>query len=302
MEIHQLEYFLAVKSYRNFSIAAQEICISQSTLSQQIKKLEDELGVKLFIRYSRSVGLTPAGEDFSLHAQKIIDEIKHTHETVQKYKSLDKGYIRIGTFPNINYLGLEKILIRFIRQYPGIEVQIYTATTNELLKELREKKIHAAFINSPISGNYEIDFYPLIKDKMVSVLPSNHPLAHQSIIDLADLSCEKFLMDNSHPWVRNEINQACIDAGFEPSVILDCYQIEMIQSFLEDGVGVSLIGSRIAESINSPHISIIPIKQRIERNSGLALPKFTSKKTPIATNVLRDFILTEFEKLPINIQ
>ncbi len=113
MEIHQLEYFLAVEKYRNFSTASLEICVSQSTLSQQIKKLEDELGVKLFIRYSRSVRLTPAGEDFLVHAQRIVSEIQQSRETIQKYISFDKGSIKIGVFPNMACLGLNKIITSF---------------------------------------------------------------------------------------------------------------------------------------------------------------------------------------------
>lgn len=295
MEIHQLEYFLAVEKYRNFSTASLEICVSQSTLSQQIKKLEDELGVKLFIRYSRSVRLTPAGEDFLVHAQTIVSEIQHSRETVQKYISFDKGSIKIGVFPNMTYWGLNKIITSFHRTYPGVDFEIHTANTDDLLKGLREKKVNVAFINSPFPDSFEIDFFPLMNDNIVMLTSSQHPLANESIVDLCDLSREKFLMIKNNSWFRNTLIHACNDAGFEPNIIFDTNDAEMVRSFVEDGIGVALMGYRIARHMSNPNNSIVRIRQMLERQSGLAIPKST--RPPLATSLFRDFTLKEISRV-----
>ncbi|ALS21925.1 LysR family transcriptional regulator [Paenibacillus naphthalenovorans] len=294
MEIHQLEYFLAVEKYRNFSTASLEICVSQSTLSQQIKKLEDELGVKLFIRYSRSVRLTPAGEDFLVHAQRIVSEIQQSRETIQKYISFDKGSIKIGVFPNMACLGLNKIITSFFRTYPGIDFEIHTANTDDLLKGLREKKVNVAFINSPFPNHFEIDFFPLMNDHIVMLISSQHPLANESFVDLSDLSREKFLMIKTNAWFRNTLIHACNDAGFEPNVIFDTNDVEIIRSFAEDGVGVALMGYRVARCMSNPNNSIVPIRQMFERQSGLAIPKST--RPPLAASLFRDFTLKEMSR------
>lgn len=289
MEIHQLEYFLAVEKYKNFSAASLEISISQSTLSQQIKKLEEELGVKLFVRHPRSVRLTPAGEEFLVHARTIVSEIKQSRETVQKYTNFDKGYIKIGVFPHAEYLGLNKIIIDFIRCYPGIHVEIHTANTDDLLKELREKKIQAAFINSPFTGDYEIDFKPLMSDRVVMLASASHPLAKEEIIDLRVLAQENFLMVKTSSWLRNALLEVCNDAGFQPKIILDCSHVEMLRDFLEEGIGVTLLGSRVAQRLSNSKTSIVPIKQVLERQSGLAIPKYPFTKPPLATNLFQKF-------------
>ncbi|MED4599434.1 LysR family transcriptional regulator [Paenibacillus validus] len=298
MEIHQLEYFLAVEKYKNFSAASLEISISQSTLSQQIKKLEEELGVKLFVRHPRSVRLTPAGEEFLVHARTIVAEIKQSLETVQKYTNFDKGNFKIGAFPHAEYLGLSKIIIDFIRCYPGIHVEVHSASTDDLLKELREKKIQAAFINSPFTGDYDIDFKPLMSDRVVMVVSASHPLAKEESVDLHDLSQENFLMVKTSPWLRNALLHVCSEAGFQPKIILDCSHVETMRGFLEEGLGVTLLGSRVAQRFVNSKTSIVPIKQVLERHSGLAIPKYPFSKPPLATNLFRKFTLDALSKAP----
>lgn len=140
MEIHQLEYFLAVSTCMSFSTASMEINVSQSTLSHQIRKLEDELGVKLFIREPRSVRLSPAGEEFLEHTRKILAAIKTSQEAMQQYTNYIKGHLSIGAIPTIAYLGFNRIITKFIQSYPGISVEIHEANTDDLLQWMYEKE------------------------------------------------------------------------------------------------------------------------------------------------------------------
>jgi DNA-binding transcriptional LysR family regulator len=294
MEIHQLEYFLAIEKYQSFSGASLEICVSQSTLSQQIRKLEKELGVQLFIRYPRSVCLTPAGEEFLEHAQKIISEIQLSRETVQKYTNFEKGLIKIGVIPSMAYLILNQVITNFIKSYPDFDFKIHTADTDDLLEGLRNKKVNVAFINTPFTDEYKIDFYLLMDDNIVVLVATKHPLANESLIDLSDLSKEKFLMIKSSSWFQNTLIHACNEAGFEPNIILDYGTIEMVRGFVEEGIGVALMGHHIAQSILNSNTLIVPIKQTLKRQIGLAVPRYT--RIPLGTSFFRDFTLKEVRK------
>jgi LysR family transcriptional activator of glutamate synthase operon len=290
MEIYQLEYFLAVERCRSFSAAALDICVSQSTLSQQIKRLEDELGVMLFVRGPRSVRLTPAGEDFVIHAKRILAEIQRSREAMHMYTNFNKGGIKIGAIPTIAYLGFNKIISNFMKNYPGIRIEIHEANTDDLLKLLQEKKINVAFITSPYSSDSEIDFYPFVTDRVAVMVSNSHPLANEIIIDLSDLSQENFLMIKSSSGYRQALIHACNQAGFEPRIILESSHVEMLRGFVEEGIGIALMGYRIAQCISSKSISIIPIRQvLVDRKNGLAIPRY--RRLPLTVQLFRDFTL-----------
>lgn len=289
MEIHQLEYFLAVEKYRNFSTAAVEICVSQSTLSQQIHKLEDSLGVKLFIREPRSIKLSPAGEEFYTYARRIMSEVHRSIEAMQEYTNFNKGHISIGAIPTIAYLGFNRTIMKFIKAYPGISIEIHEANTDDLLKSLHEKKINIAFITSPYISDFPVDFYPLIYDEVSVLVPSTHRLANEPSIDFRDLADEKFLMIKSSSGYRNALTKACSEAGFDPSVILESSHVEVLRSYVEGEIGVALMGYRIAKSITNEHTSVVHIRKTVERENGLAV--LQSNSLPLATKLFRDFAL-----------
>lgn len=293
MELHQLEYFLAVQRYGTFSGASLEINVSQSSLSQQIQKLEDELGVKLFIRGARIARLTPAGEEFLKYSQRIMSEIQNSRDAMQEYTNFQKGHIKVGVIPTIGYLGIHKIISTFFKVYPGIEVDLYGANTDDLLLWIQQKKIHIAFITSPYADE-KVDFYPLMDDEIVVLVSSSHPYATESVIDLAQLAEEKFLMIKASSGWRNSLVKACSDCGFTPNVILDTSSVEMLRSFVEEGIGVAMMGYRIAQQVSTPLTSIVQLKQDIKRQHGLAM--LPTPRPPLATRLFRDFALKYTQK------
>ncbi|WP_067936644.1 LysR family transcriptional regulator [Alicyclobacillus kakegawensis] len=295
MELHQLEYFLAVEKYGTFSAAALEINVSQSSLSQQIRKLEDELGVKLFIRGARLAKLTPAGEEFFTYARRIITEIQNSRYAMQEYTNFHKGHIKIGVIPTIGYLGIHRLILRFSRLYPGIEVDMCEANTDDLLLFLNQKKIQVAFITSPYSDEFHVDFHPLIDDDIVLLVPIGHRYANESIVYISEFSNEKFLMIKSSSGWRDSLVKACNDCGFTPNVILTTSSVELLRNFVEEGVGVALMGQRIAKQITTPRTSIVQLKQDIKRQNGLVM--LPIRRPPLATRLFRDFVLQyEFDE------
>jgi len=124
MEIHQLEYIVAVETYRSFTKAAESKNVSQPSLSHQIKKLEDELGVNLFIRTTRSVQLTPAGAEFVSHAKRILSEIYKARQNILEFSSYERGHLTVGIMPAISYYNLTPMLTAFKRDFPGVKLNL----------------------------------------------------------------------------------------------------------------------------------------------------------------------------------
>jgi LysR family transcriptional regulator, transcription activator of glutamate synthase operon len=288
MEIHQLEYVIALSKYMKFSLAADEISVSQSTLSDQIKKLENELGVQLFIRTTRKVQLTPAGEDFLHYAKRIILELENARSCMFEYSNLLKGKIRIGALSTITYLGITSVIANFQRDYPGFEMELVEENSDTLLKKLSLSDIDVAFVSYPFSANYDFDFYPLINDRLVLLVSSTHPLAERKEVDLSELSGEKFLMIQASTGLQNSLIQLCRDAGFEPSIIFKSSHVETIKGMIEEGIGITLFANRIASSISSQKTSIVEINQPVKRVTGLAISK---NNKLLSTKTFRDYVL-----------
>ncbi|WP_102348886.1 LysR family transcriptional regulator [Bacillus sp. Marseille-P3661] len=288
MEIHQLEYVIALSKYMKFSLAADEISVSQSTLSDQIKKLENELGVQLFIRSTRKVQLTSAGEDFLAYAKRIISEIENARSCMFEYSNLMKGKIKIGALSTITYLGITSVIANFQKDYPGFEMEIFEENSDTLLKKLSTSEIDVAFISYPYIANFEFDFYPLINDRLVLLVSSTHPLAERKEVSIEELSKEKFLMIQSSTGLQNSLVQLCRDAGFEPNIILKSSHVETIKGLIEEGIGITLFANRIAASISNEKTAIIELKEPVKRVTGLALSK---NNRLLSTKTFKDYVL-----------
>ncbi|MBX5467477.1 MAG: LysR family transcriptional regulator [Firmicutes bacterium] len=289
MEIHQLEYFLAIAQYRSFSKAALEISVSQSTLSQQIQKLEEELGVTLFVREPRTVRLSPAGEEFQRYAAHILEEIQRCRVAMQDYAQFRRGQLRLGAIATIAYLGFHTVIREFIEAYPGVLVEMVEGTTDDLLRAMQAARVDAAFISAPFADGFAVQFYPLVEDEVVALLPAGHPLAHQASIRWRDLAGEKFLLLNASASFRNALLEACRASGFSPHILLSSNH-EMVREFVEEAAGVCLMGRRIAQTLATPATAMVPVRPPVRRVNGLAVPRL--RQLPPTTERFRDFVLS----------
>lgn len=268
MEMHQLEYVLAVAKYHNFTRAAEEIKISQSSLSQQINKLEGELGTSLFVRTTRSVQLTPAGTEFIAHAQRIMSEVNEARRSIEEYVSIVKGELLLGTLAVIGNYNLPNLIKSFQDNFPGIKMHIIEEQCEELLAMLHSSKIDAAFVqlNKP---NPHFVFHPLINDRMVAVVSKNHPLANRVSVDMKELKNEKFILTPSTSGHYHDFHNACLVAGFEPNVILSCAIVKTMLSFVREEIGITVLSSKVALAEKDPSMRVIGLTPTIPRRISL---------------------------------
>jgi DNA-binding transcriptional LysR family regulator len=286
MELHQLEYVRTVARHQNFTRAAEEINVSQSSLSQQINKLENELGVRLFDRTTRKVKLTPAGVDFVRHANNIFQEIEDAKRTIQEYLSIERGYITLGAFPVIGHFQLTTLIADFQKTFPGVKLSFHEAECEELSVMLAASKIDLAFLSEIAAP--AVEFYNLMMDEIVLVVNSFHPLAVQQSVTLTELRDESFIVASPSAGIYQNFLDACNENGFNPKIVYHCSQIETNVGLVQENIGVGVLSSQVAKHYRDK-ISILRIVPPVIRKISLAALK-NANYSP-AVNVFIKFAL-----------
>ncbi|MDD2553229.1 MAG: LysR family transcriptional regulator, partial [Desulfotomaculaceae bacterium] len=277
MEIHQLEYVLAVANHKSFSRAAEEIKISQPSLSQQIFKLENELGTNLFVRTTRCVNLTPAGREFISHARNIMSELKQARHCIQEYATIKKGHLSFGALSVVGYYNIPNLVSCFQSKYPGIKLNIFEGKCEELLNMLHSTKIDAAFVQITKPDD-RFRLYKLVTDVNVLVTNHGHPFANRRSVNLEELKNERFILSPATSGHYQNFCNSCQKAHFVPNVVLKCSVVKTMLGFVREGLGVTVLSSNVAAAEYDAGIKIIPITPEIQ--SEIALVTRNSANLP----------------------
>jgi LysR family transcriptional regulator, hydrogen peroxide-inducible genes activator len=240
MELHQLRYFCAVADTGSFSRAADQSHVSQPSLSQQILKLEDELGARLFDRLGRSIRLTDVGKTFLPRARAVLRELEAARGDVVESKDSIAGSLCVGVIPTIAPYFLPPHLALFTRQFPQARLTVLEEITPVLLERLRSGVVDVAVLALPIRG-HEFDTFPLLTEHLYAALPKKHKLAHRGSLALKDLSAEPFLLLRDGHCFRETAVAACDRARLNPQIVFESGQFSSILSMVGAGMGVSII-------------------------------------------------------------
>ncbi|NFH69370.1 LysR family transcriptional regulator [Clostridium botulinum] len=286
--IEQIQYFLAIKKYNGFSPAAHELCISQSSLSKQIKALENELDTILFDRASRVTSLTSAGEDFYIYAEKFLDDYNNIIQSMKKHSISKKSTLKIGTIAVITQYGLTSTIAAFKSKYPTIDINIFEDENDAILTMLIKSEIDFAIIRDFNLPRNSFDVIPLANDELVVVTSNNHPLAKKKYISFDDLKNEDFIIC-SKSGVYDICVKECTKLGFTPNVIHNINKIETILGLVSEGLGITLIVNNVLKPFGNSNISVHPLKKPI--NSNLALVTNIDAHKYKDFNLFKDFII-----------
>lgn len=259
MEIHQLRYFLATARTRNFSRAAEQCNISQPALSQQIGKLEEELGDRLFERTKREVSLTAAGEVLRAHAEVVLDALGQAGEAVRAVRGTVQGTLVVGALPTVAPYYLPGVLRTFGVRFPGVQVMVHEDTTARLVEAVERKDVDLAVVSLPVAGR-KLTSVPLFEEELWLALPASHRLAKKRSLALSDLGDESFILMQEGHCLAGQSLQVCATRGFAPRVGFRSAQIETVRAFVAAGLGVSLVpamargvaGERDAAEVDAP--------------------------------------------------
>ena len=206
MELRQLKYFVKSAEYLNFSVAAKHLYITQSTLSQQIKQLEFELGFELFMRNSRHISLTEAGEEFLPFARKTILDAEDGVQRLYDLQHVKTGTLRVGVTYSLSTV-LTEGLISFMKAFPGIKLEIFYKTVDELLVLLREHKVDFVLSYKPLEFAPDIDSVSLFENALALVVANEHPLASKKMVKLTDISGKSLILPSKGLQARTMLDK-----------------------------------------------------------------------------------------------
>jgi len=240
MTLTQLEYTLAVAEQGNFTLAAEKCFVTQPTLSMQVQKLEDELGVKLFNRNAKPIALTQIGTKILSQAKKIIEEAKRMDDIVSMEKGEVKGDFKLGIIPTVMPTLLPLFLNNFIKKYPSVNLKIEESTTVSITEKLIQGKIDAGIAATPLDNPKLIE-KPLYYEPFVAYIPKSHPLSKLEKIEPQDVeNIDVLVLEDGHCF-RNHILKLCKTPRVSKSFDLKSGSFETLIHLANEGMGMTLL-------------------------------------------------------------
>ncbi|HLQ35496.1 MAG TPA: LysR family transcriptional regulator [Chloroflexota bacterium] len=294
MQLDQLRYFLAVARHLSFTRAAEALPLSQPSLTNQIRKLERELGVELFERTTRRVRLTPAGEDFVGAAQQILNLVESAEIEMHEFSGLKRGRVLMGTIPTVGAFSLPPLLADFHRRFQGIELAIQEEGSDVLLQLLLEEALDLAIITAAEAHpSGALERRCLVVDEMIVLLPPTHRLADRQVVSLGELRDEQFVLFKPGYGLRRVVLDACAEAGFSPTIAFESNQRETIYGMVQEGLGIALL-PRSGIHRGEYTWRLVPLDPpNVTRELSLAW-KATRRQSE-AAKAFREFLLAQFE-------
>ncbi|MDP4096586.1 LysR family transcriptional regulator [Paenibacillus sp. P96] len=259
MEFRQLQYALQIASERNFSRAAEKLHIAQPSLSQQLSKLEKELGVLLFHRNTSAVELTHAGEVFVEKAQKIVDAVEVLRQEMDDISQLRKGKVVVGSMPITGSHLLPHVLPAFKHLHPDVEITLLEDSSMNLEKKTANGQTDLSLLSLPLVEP-SLSYVPIGEEVIDLAVPHDHPLAKRADEDrtvrLEELADEPFVVLKKGQGFRKLTMDLCHQAGFEPRVVFESNNMETVQSLVAAGMGITLVPRFIARAASSEFVPV----------------------------------------------
>lgn len=260
MELRHLRYFIAVAEELHFGRAAQRLHIAQPPLSQQIKGLEDELGVRLFERTKRKVELTPAGKLFLDEARLTLSQAERAKRIAVEAEAGVRGRLRVGFVTSASYSILPVLVRRFRCDFPFIDLELLEMIPSRQIEALESRSIDVGILRPPI-GNTCLEMETILEEPMVAALPSDHRKADQKAIGLKTLADDAFVFFPRHhgPGIYDIVMQACNQAGFSPQISYSPNEMQTILAYVAAGLGVSLVPQSLS-GFHRDSITYLPLR------------------------------------------
>ncbi|HEX3023894.1 MAG TPA: LysR substrate-binding domain-containing protein [Chitinophagaceae bacterium] len=234
MELRQLKYFIRSAEVLNFTEAANDLFISQSTLSQQIKQLEDELGILLFDRVGKKIRITEAGSLFLIYARQALQDTKDGKQIIEDLKELKTGILNIGVTYGLSAL-LTDTIVSFSKRYPQIKITVDFGTSEDLLEKLKIAKIDfvLSFLQLPADDVFVSQV--LFDSKLALVVHPSHQAAKEKTIDVKELQNIGLALPAKGFNTRDFLDDAFLKNNISPSVKVELNDINMLLQLVETG-------------------------------------------------------------------
>ncbi|WP_188069398.1 LysR family transcriptional regulator [Brevibacillus brevis] len=254
MELRQLEYFMAICEEMHFSRASEKLCTSQSNLSQQIKFLENELGVPLFDRLGKRITLTEAGKVLLEQSRHVFSHIDYAREAIAAMENNEGGTLTIGVLPGDADLLFDALLVEFHRLYPKTSLSVIEST--RIVEQITSGEIDLGVTVLP-EPDERITVIPLFHEEFALAVHRAHPLAKEKAIKFGQLQDVKMVMFPPDHQARQLINRYCIQEGFRLQPHIETTTLQSQLSLVKKGIGGCILPSLLLQNVNDDEIAII---------------------------------------------
>jgi LysR family hydrogen peroxide-inducible transcriptional activator len=240
MNLRDLRYFVALADHKHFGRAAAASFVSQPTLSTQIRKLEDELGVALVERAPRKVMLTPVGREIADRARKIISDVEQMTQIARRSQDPESGTVRLGLFPTLGPYLLPHVVPGLRKRFPRLELLLVEEKTDQILARLRDGRLDAGLLALPIHDD-QLHVEPLFDEPFLLAVPRQHDLARQPSLRVDDLDNHHLLLLEEGHCLRDQALDVCRMAGADERDGFRATSLETLRQMVAAGVGITLL-------------------------------------------------------------
>ena len=240
MNLRDLKYLLALADHKHFGRAAAACFVSQPTLSTQIRKLEEELGVSLVERAPRKVMLTPAGRDAAERARRIVAEVEQMKEGARRSQDPEAGTVRLGLFPTLGPYLLPHVIPRIRERFPNLELLLVEEKSDVLQSRLHEGKLDAVLLALPVHDD-QLHSEFLFEEPFLLAVPEQHPLAARDSLSLRELSQQKLLLLEDGHCLREQALEVCRLSGANEKSEFRATSLETLRQMVAANVGITLL-------------------------------------------------------------
>lgn len=266
MNLRDLKYLVALAEHKHFGRAAAACFVSQPTLSTQIKKLEEELGVPLVERAPRKVMLTPAGREAAARARGIVAEIEQMKEAARRSRDPEAGTVRLGIFPTLGPYLLPHVVPTIRERFPQLELLLVEEKSDVLLAQLRNGQLDAALLALPL-GDEQLHTEFLFEEPFVLAAPESHPLTAHAALTMADLADQRLLLLQDGHCLRDQALDVCHLAGALEKSEFQATSLETLRQMVAANVGVTLL-------------PMLAVKPPVARSENIRLLSFAGADAP----------------------
>lgn len=253
MELRHLRYFVAVAEELHFRVAAERLHIAQPALSQQIRALEDDLGVQLFDRSRRRVRLTPAGSEFLRGARATLEQAEQARRAAVRAQRGEVGRLALGFVGSAVHEVMPRLVRAFREVRPDVELELLALYTPKQAWALQEGQIDVGLLRIPPLHDH-LEVLPVAREPLLAVLPADHPLASEARIPLASLANEDFVFPPRRlsPAIHDRVISLCQEAGFSPRVVQESGESDSDSAAFQSLAGMVAAGLGVSLTVNIP--------------------------------------------------
>jgi len=258
ISLRQLQVFEAVARLLSYTRAAEEMYLSQPTVSMQIKKLESDIGLPLTEQIGKKISLTEAGTAFYQASRDILGTLGRFEMLVDDQKGLRTGQLRIAVVTTANYFA-PRLLGKFCQAYPGIKVSLEVTNREHILDRMNHNMDDLYLIGKPPESS-ELEFQPYLANPMVVVAPADHKLAKKKTIPLSDIADETFIMRERGSGTRIAVEQKFADAGLDLKVGMELGNNESIKQGITGGLGIAVLSLHTLTSGDMNELTVLDVQ------------------------------------------